>query len=208
MSWLPKKTIVVPVDFSSQSVAAIHTALELVESPSAVHLIHVVLPLTAIAVGEAWVAEDVESRLSAARDYLAKYLQQNAIMGVSSVVWEGDPGLQIASHRPGRGTDIRAELHVAVAREGAHRRVVIEHEDQIRQLRTDLQAPAGAAEPDERRTRPAMSGPGHDHTFAALAAHSEADLQHPHDGETARIAQDPRRNLSLGNLAEIMKDID
>ena len=115
MSWLPKKTIVVPLDFSSQSVEAIHTALELTESPSAVHLIHVVLPLTAIAVGEAWVAEDVESRLSAAREYLAKYLRENAISGVTAVVWEGDPGLQIAEY----ATSVKADL-VVIPSHGRH----------------------------------------------------------------------------------------
>jgi nucleotide-binding universal stress UspA family protein len=96
MSWLPKQNVIVPVDFSIQSLQAIQTALELAVSPKNVHVIHVVVPLTAITVGELWVAEDVESRLSAAREYLAKFLQQNAISGVTSEIREGDPGLQIA----------------------------------------------------------------------------------------------------------------
>ena len=115
MSWLPKKTVVVPVDFSSQSVEAIRTAQEMVESPAGLHLIHVVLPLTAISVGEAWVAEDVESRLSAAREYLAKYLRENAISGVTAVVWEGDPGLQIAEY----ATSVKADL-VVIPSHGRH----------------------------------------------------------------------------------------
>ena len=115
MSWLPKKNVVVPVDFSTQSLDAIRTALELAESPSSVHLIHVVIPLTAIAVGEGWVAEDVGSRLSATRDYLATYLQQNAIAGVTSVVWEGDPGMQIAEY----ATTVKADL-VVIPSHGRH----------------------------------------------------------------------------------------
>lgn len=115
MTWLPKKNVVVPVDFSEQSVEAIKTALELASSPAAVHLIHVVIPLTAIAASEAWVAEDVESRLSAAREYLAKYLQQHGITGVTSVVWEGDPGLQIAEY----ATSVKADL-VVMPSHGRH----------------------------------------------------------------------------------------
>ena len=43
MSWLPKQIVIVPVDFSEESVNAIRTALELVETPSNVHVIHVMI---------------------------------------------------------------------------------------------------------------------------------------------------------------------
>jgi nucleotide-binding universal stress UspA family protein len=96
MSWLPKKSVVVPVDFSEHSLIAMRTALEFVQLPSDLHVIHVIMPLEMISVGEMWVAEDVVSRLSAAVKYLQKYLTENGITGVTSVVREGDPGLQIA----------------------------------------------------------------------------------------------------------------
>ena len=41
MSWFPKRTIVVPTDFSDDSFDAVNTALELVESPSGLHVVHV-----------------------------------------------------------------------------------------------------------------------------------------------------------------------
>ena len=98
MSWLPKQNIVVPVDFSVQSLTAIQTALELAKSPANVHVLHVVVPLTTVTVGEVWVAEDVESRISAAREYLDKFLNQHSVAGVTAEIREGDPGLQIAEY--------------------------------------------------------------------------------------------------------------
>jgi nucleotide-binding universal stress UspA family protein len=115
MSWLPKKNVVVPVDFSEQSLEAIQTALELVASPANVHIVHVVVPLTTITVGEAWAVEDVESRLNAARDYLATYLKQHSIGEITSVVREGDPGLQIAEY----AQSIKADL-VVMPSHGRH----------------------------------------------------------------------------------------
>jgi nucleotide-binding universal stress UspA family protein len=45
MAWLPKNTVLVPVDFSEQSLAAVATALELVDSPEGLHLVHVLAPI-------------------------------------------------------------------------------------------------------------------------------------------------------------------
>jgi nucleotide-binding universal stress UspA family protein len=115
MSWLPKSNVVVPVDFSVQSLEAIQTALELAQSPANVHVVHVVIPLTTITVGEAWAVEDVGSRLSAARDYLAGYLKQHEIGGITSAVREGDPGLQIAEY----AQSIKADL-VVMPSHGRH----------------------------------------------------------------------------------------
>ncbi|HEV7223853.1 MAG TPA: universal stress protein [Pirellulales bacterium] len=41
MSWLPKRTVVVPVDFSEDSFKAVDTALELVASAAALHVVYV-----------------------------------------------------------------------------------------------------------------------------------------------------------------------
>ncbi len=115
MSWLPKQNVIVPVDFSTQSLTAIQTALELTGSLKNVHVIHVVVPLATVTVGEVWVAEDVESRISAAREYLAKFLEEHALTGVTSEVREGDPGLQIAEY----ASSIQADL-VVIPSHGRH----------------------------------------------------------------------------------------
>ena len=106
MSWLPKKSVVVPVDFSKDSLVAIRTALEFVETPSDVHVIHVILPMDMISVGEVWVAEDVVSRKSASVEYLGKYLKENGLDAVTSVIREGDPGLQIADFAKSVNADL------------------------------------------------------------------------------------------------------
>lgn len=106
MSWLPKKSVVVPVDFSDYSIVAIQTALEFVSSPSDVHVIHVILPLEMINVGEVWVAEDVASRKSAANEHLSKYLREHGLTGVTAIVHEGDPGLQIADYAKSVAADL------------------------------------------------------------------------------------------------------
>lgn len=115
MTWLPKKSVVVPVDFSEHSLIAIRTALEFVTSPGDVHVIHVILPLDMISVGEVWVAEDVASRMSAAEEYLRKYLDENGLAAVTAIVREGDPGLQIADYAKA----VAAEL-IVIPSHGRH----------------------------------------------------------------------------------------
>jgi nucleotide-binding universal stress UspA family protein len=106
MSWLPRKSVVVPVDFSEYSLVAIRTALEFVQSPSDVHVIHVIIPLDMISTGEMWVAEDVASRKGASVEYLNKYLHENGLTGITAVVHEGDPGLQIGAYAKSIGADL------------------------------------------------------------------------------------------------------
>ena len=45
MSWLPRKKVVVPVDFSESSADAVREALQLVGSPTDLHVLHVLMPL-------------------------------------------------------------------------------------------------------------------------------------------------------------------
>jgi hypothetical protein len=40
MSWLPRKTIVVPIDFSDDSFRVLGISQELVDNPRQLHLIH------------------------------------------------------------------------------------------------------------------------------------------------------------------------
>ena len=44
MDWLPRKTVVVPIDFSDDAFAALETARELAAGEADLHVIHV-LPL-------------------------------------------------------------------------------------------------------------------------------------------------------------------
>ncbi len=75
-------------------------------------------------------------------------------------------------------------------------------------LCADLQAPPGAAETDKGWARPAVCGARDDNSFASLAAHPESNLKHSNDGQSAGIAQDPRRNFALRYLPEVAQDLD
>lgn len=103
MSWLPKQTVVVPVDFSTASADAIATATQLVAVPLDVHVIYVTLPPVAFNYAEGWTLDDPAARTKAARDHLAKFLETKNATGVTSLIREGDPGTVIA--------DFAAEIH-------------------------------------------------------------------------------------------------
>ena len=98
MPWLPKKNIVVPIDFSDDSLSAVHTALELVENATAVHVIHVLPLLTVADPGVVWEPVDDESRRSHAEDALRQRLSDNPYRGVKVEIAIGDPGHEIADY--------------------------------------------------------------------------------------------------------------
>ena len=95
MAWLPKKTVVVPIDFSDHSLAAVDTALEMVVAPAQVHLIHVLPMLTVADPGVVWEPVDDESRRAHAEDSLRQRLADEKYHGVNVEVAIGDPGHEI-----------------------------------------------------------------------------------------------------------------
>lgn len=106
MSFLPKNKVVVPVDFSDSSGEAIRTALELVEDPSAVHVVHVLLPLDAVSPGAVWSGIDDRKREENTRKFFDNFLAERNISGVKVEVFFGDPGLQVADFARENGADL------------------------------------------------------------------------------------------------------
>lgn len=99
MPFLPKKTVVVPVDFSSCSARAIRTALELASSPENTHVIHVIRPLNPVSPLGVWGDEDVEQkRIDNAKKHLDTFLASNDIEGVTTAVELGSEGTQIVEY--------------------------------------------------------------------------------------------------------------
>ena len=115
MAWLPKKSVVVPIDFSGNSVDAVSTALEMVEDPSSVHAVHVVMPLGNVSPGWDWGTVDDRSREQAVQEHFDEYLTKHGLSGVSTAVRTGDPGLEIADY----AKDMGAEL-VVISSHGYH----------------------------------------------------------------------------------------
>jgi len=106
MSWLPKNKIIVPVDFSGESDRAIQTALEMVEDPANVHLVHVLSPLDAVSPGVVWGDITDESREQAVHECFQKFLAERSIAGVTTAVRFGNPGLEIAEYAEQTAADL------------------------------------------------------------------------------------------------------
>lgn len=96
MGWMAKGRVVVPVDFSGESEVAIHTALQMVAAPSDVHVIHVIVPMSPVALGAVWGTVTEVSREQQVRKSFATLLQEHGLGGVTIEVATGDPGLCIA----------------------------------------------------------------------------------------------------------------
>ncbi len=98
MSWLPRKTVVVPIDFSKDSFAALKSALELVDDPTHLHVIHVLPILEATDPGIIWATIDDESRREHATDALKKELDAVGAGDLQVEIRFGDPGHEIAQY--------------------------------------------------------------------------------------------------------------
>ena len=106
MSFLPKQTIVVPVDFSGESENAIRIALEMVDDPANVHLVHVLFPLDSISPGVVWGDVTDEKREQSVRNTFDSFLKDRNISGVTLSVQFGNPGLEIAEYAEKHGADM------------------------------------------------------------------------------------------------------
>ncbi len=108
MVWLPKAHVVVPVDFSDESFAAIDTALDLVKAPESVHVVHVLPELSATEPGVVWGEVDDASRMDHAEDALRAQLksESDTYNQIDVAVAIGDPGHEIADYASNVGADI------------------------------------------------------------------------------------------------------
>ncbi len=122
MSWLPKKTVLVPTDFSEPSAEAVHTALELVESGADVHVLHVLQPIEHTAPEVLFGDLDDATRSEKATQFLTDFLVRHGINGVTKTVRIGDPGMAVSEY----ATEIKADL-IVIPSHGHHglRRILL-----------------------------------------------------------------------------------
>ena len=90
-------TVVVPIDFSVASTGAIETALEIVDSPSQIHLIHVMLPLETMSPGVLLGDVTDVSRTEKVTTALKKLADDHDADGVHLAVMIGTPA-EIVDH--------------------------------------------------------------------------------------------------------------
>jgi nucleotide-binding universal stress UspA family protein len=98
MAWIPKRKVIVPIDFSEDSIAAIDTARDLVGSPAGLYLVHVLPDLMPLDASEAsWQTVDDQTRIEQARSSLRERLGDR-FAGAQVEVLIGDPGHSIANY--------------------------------------------------------------------------------------------------------------
>ena len=98
MNWLPRHIVVVPIDFSDDSFAAMDTARELADDPAHLHAIHVLPILEPADPGVIWQTVDDESRRHHAEAALRERLLGRGHDRMQVVIRFGDPGHEIARY--------------------------------------------------------------------------------------------------------------
>jgi nucleotide-binding universal stress UspA family protein len=106
MSWLPKKTVVTPVDFSEFSSQGLDAARAMIEQPADLHVIHVLPELSPLQPGVIWGTIDDDSRVEHATDALREFLQEHGLSGCTVKIAFGDPAHEIASYAEEIGADL------------------------------------------------------------------------------------------------------
>lgn len=112
---MKRDNILVPVDFSEASTAAIGDAVELAGDASTVHLLHVLPPLESISPGVVWGDVNDVSREKSVRQYAETFLKEHGFAGVSFDVRIGQPGPEIAAYAKKLGADL-----VVISSHGYH----------------------------------------------------------------------------------------
>jgi nucleotide-binding universal stress UspA family protein len=95
MDWLPKQTIVVPIDFSDESFKALDEALRMVQDASHVHVIHVLADLSPVDPAVVWKTTSPEVRTQHVETALRSRLTDPKYKGLNYHVGFADPGHEI-----------------------------------------------------------------------------------------------------------------
>ena len=96
MSFVPRQHVVVPIDFSDRSFAALGVARTLVDSAAKLRIIHVLPPLSPMDPGVVWDAWNDESRREHATEALRSRIGDPELAGVQIDILIGDPAREIA----------------------------------------------------------------------------------------------------------------
>ena len=98
MTWLPRRIVVVPIDFSDDSFAALDTAVEMVDNPADLRVVHVLPELEPAEPGVIWHTIDDVGREEHATKALEAELLKRGHEGLAIHVCIGDPGHAIANY--------------------------------------------------------------------------------------------------------------
>ena len=108
MSWIDKKSVLIPVDFDELSYSAIAPAKEFVGAETALMLIHVLTPLHPADPAAMWNTLDDEQRKQKVEEFLAQKLGEMGYKKVKIQIAIGDPSTEIIDY----AKEISADLIV------------------------------------------------------------------------------------------------
>lgn len=106
MSWMVKDKVVVPVDFSDESLAAVDVARTLVKDSGHLYVVHVLSPMTASDPELFWEKETIETRREDCETSLRDRFVQKDQQGVHVTARIGDAGSEIAGYAEEVGADM------------------------------------------------------------------------------------------------------
>ena len=106
MSWLPKRRVIAPVDFSDYAIAGVDAALAMTDDPANVDVIHVLPVLSAGEPGITWDVIDDASRSAHAVESLQQQFSDPKYAGVKFAALVGDPGHEITTYAQENGADL------------------------------------------------------------------------------------------------------
>ncbi len=105
-NWFAGKQILVPVDFSDESIKAVGDALDMADSADLVHVVHVAPDLDVTTPGVVWesISEDVQRENIEAS--FAKTFADESYKGITFHVAFGDAGRGIVEHAASMEADV------------------------------------------------------------------------------------------------------
>jgi nucleotide-binding universal stress UspA family protein len=98
MAYFPKGAVIVPVDFSADSMSAIDVGLQLVDNPSHLHVVHAIIDITPLEAGEVWGVIDPQARVEQIEKLLKQKLDAPKYAGVNIAVLLGEPAHSITNY--------------------------------------------------------------------------------------------------------------
>ena len=106
MSWLKKKSVLVPVDFSELSYSAIAPASEYVEDLSSLKIIHVLSPLHPADPAAMWNTLSDVDRMNKVKDFLQDKLKEMSYEKLEINIAIGNPSAEIVKYAQETETDL------------------------------------------------------------------------------------------------------
>ena len=106
MTYFPKSNVIVPVDFSPESLQAVDVGLQLVDRPEHVHVVHVMIDITPLEAGEVWGVIDPQARVGQIEKLLKEKLTGDKYKGVQIAVLLGEAAHGIANYAQEKKADL------------------------------------------------------------------------------------------------------